>query len=177
MKKKHALLLVVILVIVTVALLFVPDLIPYETYLKQVVDYDNILMQQGNYCIAQDEEENNLYFVGIIKKPFASKLKRTALLAEFNLESRTLTEEWFAIKNSGPLSNEFAEKARRDFYIFNLFYDVENDLPRYHFYMGISDIQPTYENLGPGISQLQCVEVDGLYAFIFLEDYSLYLTG
>lgn len=47
-------------------------------------------------------------------------------------------------------------------------------MPKYDFYMGISSTEPDYANIGPGTEQLQYVELNGLYYFMFQEDRSNY---
>ena len=72
--------------------------------------------------------------------------------------------------------NTYAQEAKQ-LYSYVIYSDVQRGAPTRNFYMGVSETEPSYELLqqaakeGRTVSDLQYAEVDGLYAFMFFEDY------
>lgn len=166
--------LVVLLVILVLIVFIALSLFPDDMYLKEIVDYDTVIMQHGIFSVVHNEKENCIYFVGINNgnNIFAPKEKKIFMFAKFNLVTGAVEDECYQINNTGKWDNEFAENAR-ELYAYMTYFQVEHGTPKYNIYMGISEVQPGDVLLGPGTSELQYAEIDGLYVFMFLEEFSL----
>ncbi len=167
--KKVLLLVLTFVIVLTIAY----RVIPYEMRLRQYVDYDTVIMQHGIFSVVHNEKENCIYFVGITNANniFIPKEKKIFLFTKFNLDTRTVENEYYKIRNDGKWSNEFAENAR-ELYAYMTYLQIKHGIPKYNMYMGITEKQPNYESLGTGITELQYVEIDGLFVFMFLEEFA-----
>lgn len=147
---------------------------PVESRLREVSGCDEILLREGNFAVMRSNDGESLCFAGVWQRHFLGvpiATKKYAY-AEFDLSTHEVSNETYAVYVGSEWENTFAEQARRELYAYSIWWEVENDAPKSTFYIGMSETEPTYELLGDGISDLRCVELDGLYAFIFTQDSS-----
>ena len=175
MKKKSTKILIGIVaaIVAIVLLLFAAGKFDsYETRLKKAMDYEEILLGEGQYALVRIDEDRAAFIC-----PTASGSAGLNIYVEFDLDTMEVSDEFYVWRNGGPYLNEFAEKARRDHYAFNTYMDVKHGQPTYYFYMGLSDVEPTYELIGEGTSALQYTEINGHYFFMYLEDFEIYISA
>lgn len=180
MTKKYGSVKIIILVLLIAVLLLIAAsiclkyVIPFETQLGWLMDYDEILLCRDGYAVVRSSgSENMISFIGASRKHvlFLPMQLQLSMQAEFDLETGTVENENVSFKNQSPeWSNEYAEHARQ-LYAFNWYLADSHGQPEYNFYMGISDTEPSYALLGAGVSELQALEIDGLYIFMFLEEF------
>lgn len=164
--------------IVAVVAAFVPVLFAlgkldsYETRLKKAMDYEQILLKEGRIAFVRIDEDRAAFVC-----PTASGSAGLHTYVEFDLDTMEVSDEFYAWRSGGPYSNEFAENARRDYYAFNTYMDVKHGRPTYYFYMGLSEVEPTYELIGERTSALQYTEINGYYFFMYLQDFEVYISA
>lgn len=147
--------------------------VPAETQIRRASGCDEILLQSGAYALVKlPDEDNKLYFIAISSRRFLFIRMPARVVHEtvFDLDSRTVVgnKTWF----DGDFDNEYVNEARKKYYGYRIYGEVTGGAPLYNFYMGISDVEPSYERLGDRVHELQYAEVDeGLYAFMFIEDF------
>ena len=150
---------------------------PMEAQLSRLTGYDEVelLLGSGAFKIFR-AEDHTLCFAQVqshrflwIPLPYTMPMR-----VDFNLDTRTVDYEVTWFQNGSPFPNEYAQEARQ-LYSYSIYGAVEKGAPTYDFYMGVSETRPSYELLeqaagdGDTISDLQYVEIDGLYAFMFRE--------
>ncbi len=173
--RKIALILVLAAIIIAAVFVIIEKTASFEQRLKKEMEYEEILLKLDEYALVRIDENSAAF----ICSPGANKNvlgwdKAFSVYAEFELGSHSLVEEYYMSKSLGPYFNEFAEYARREHYAYSIFKDVKRGVPKYNFYMGISSTEPDYGSTGTGTEQLQYVELNGLYYFMFQEDSSIY---
>ncbi len=170
-KSTKAIIGIVAVVAVVVLFLFASGkLDSYETRLKKAMDYEQILLKERRLAFVRIAEDRAAFVC-----PTASGSAGLYTYVEFDLDTMEVSDEFYAWRNGGPFPNEFAENARRNRFAYMTYMDVKHGSPTYNFYMGVSEVEPTYELIGEGTSELQYVEINGFYFFMYLEDFNLYV--
>jgi len=170
-KSTKAIIGIVAVVIIIVLILFaLGKLDSYETRLTKAMDYEQILLKEGQYALVRIDEDRAAFVC-----PTASGSAGLNLYVEFDLDTMEVSDEFYVWRNGGPYLNEFAEKARRDHYAFNTYMDVKHGHPTYYFYIGVSEVEPAYDLIGERTSALQYTEINGYYFFMYLQDFEVYL--
>ena len=144
----------------------------YETRLKKAMDYEQILLKEGQYAFVRIDEDRAAFVC-----PTASGSAGFYIYVEFDLDTMEVSDEFYVWRNGGPYLNEFAENARRDHYAFDAYKDVKHGRPSYYFYMGLSEVEPAYELIGERTSALQYTEINGYYFFMYLQDFEVYISA
>ena len=175
MKKKSTKILIGIVaaIVAIVLLLFAAGKFDsYETRLKKAMDYEQILLKEGQYALVRIDNDRAAFVC-----PGRAYLAHFYIYVEFDLDTMEISNEFHAMRVGGPFSNEFAENARRAHYANLTYMDVKHGQPTYNFYMGVSDVEPTCELIGEGTSALQYTEINGHYFFMYLEDFGIYISA
>lgn len=169
--KKIALILTLAVVLIAAFFVIIEKTTSFELRLKKEMDYEEILLRIDEYALVRIDADTAAFvcYPGFTRH--GGQPHDFSVYIEFDLNTHSAEYEWCVSRNAGVLRNEFAENARREHYAYSNFFDVRRGLPTYNFYMGISDVEPGYEIIGDYTEQLQYVELNGLYYFVFLEDY------
>jgi len=172
-KKTKNIALILILAAVLIAAFFaiIDKTASFELRLKKEMEYEEILLRIDEFALVRIDADTAVF---VCKPGFTrhgGQPHDFYAYIELDLNTHSTVYEWCASRNSGVLRNEFAENARREQYAYSDIFDVRRGLPTHNLYMGISTVEPGYEIIGDHTEQLQYVEINGLYYFMFLEEY------
>ncbi len=179
MSKKTVIIAIIIIaaaLILVIALLGYANATSFENRLEKEIEYEEILLRYDEFALVRIDCDS----VAFVENPGAlrsshNKPHNFSLYIEFDLNTHKTVADWAISRDTGELRNDFAERARQEHYAYSDFYGRKGiGPPPYNFYLGLSSTEPSYENIGPGTSELHCVELDGIYYFMFLEDRSVY---
>ena len=162
--------------ILAIALLGYVNATSFEKRLEQELEYEEILLRYEDCALVRIDGDS----VAFVENPGTLRSSHSApynfgLYIEFDLNTHKTVADWAISRHTGVFRNAFAEQARQEYYAYSDFYGRKGiGPPPYNIYMGLSSVEPSYENIGPGTSELHYVELDGMYYFMFLEDRSVY---
>ncbi len=167
---KIALIVVASVLALVILLLLFGKMTSFESRLKAALDYDELLLRHENYGLVRIDEDSAAF----VYVPGSGQMNsRLPIYVEFDLDTMSVVDEFYTWLSGSPFRNEFAENARRNQYAFRTFINVKRGRPTHNFYMGISDVEPSYELIGEGASELQYVEINDMYFFMYLIDFHL----
>ena len=160
---KIALILVLVTIIIVAAFLVIEKTTSFELRLNKAMDYEEILFRLDEYALVRIDSDS----VAFVCNPRADESvpswnKPFSMYAEFDLTDHSLVEEYYIARTLGPFANSFIVEADREHYVYS-----RHSSPTYSFYLGISSMQPGEETVGKGVEQLQYIELNGLYYFMF----------
>ncbi len=172
---KIALIIIAVALVLVVVLLAYGKATSFEHRLEKVTEYEEILMRIDEYALLKIDSDT----VAFICNPGADKSvlawnKPFSVYAEFALDDHSLVNEYYVMKSFGPYNNDYINEASREHYVYMTHSGRRQGVPEYNFYMGLSSTEPSYDSIGVGTEQLQYVELNGLYYFMFLEDFDIY---
>ncbi len=167
---KITLIVVATVFALVILLLAFGKLTSFESRLKAALDYEELLLRHENYGLVRIDEDRAAF---VYVSGSGQTSRRLPIYVEFDLDTMRVMDEFYTWLAGNPFRNEFAENARRNHYAFKTFMDVKHGRPTYNFYMGVSDVEPSYELIGEGASELQYVEINDVYFFMFLVDFDL----
>jgi len=171
-----AIIIIAAALILVIALLGYSNATSFESRLEKEMEYQEILLRYDECALVRIDDDS----VAFVENPGAlrssnGKPYNLLLYIEFDLNTHKTVADWAISRDTGELRNDYAEQARQEHYAYSDFYGRKGiGPPPYNIYMGLSSTEPSYENIGPGTSELRCVELDGMYYFMFLEDRSVY---
>ena len=169
---KVAIILILVALVIVSAFLIIEKTTSFELRLGKELDYEEILLLIDEYALVRVDEDTAVFVCNPgFDKHGGSWPKDFSVYLEFDLNSHRVVQEWCISRHSGVFRNGFAENARQEFYAYSDITDVRRGLPTGNIYMGISALEPSYENIGANTDRLQYVELNGLYYFMFLEDF------
>jgi len=162
--KKIALILILVTVAIVCAFIIIEKNTSFKLRLDKAMNYEEILLQTDEYALVRIDSDSAAFVcnpgadesVPAWNKPFS-------MYAEFDLVDHSLVEEYYIARTLGPFTNSYIAEADKDHYVYS-----RHRSPTHSFYLGISSTQPGEETVGKGVEQLQYIQLNGLYYFMFV---------